>query len=97
MAGTTVIRLNTKYAPPSLFEMSCAISSRANLPLLICLLTQYGITHAFVFEFANVDDWRYYIDEEPAHWDIAKSIKDVLEKVQTVDFADGVFSGRLRE
>ncbi len=53
--------------------------------------------HAFVFEFASVDDWRLYIDEEPAHWNIAKSIKDVLEKVQEVDFEDGVFSGKLRD
>jgi len=58
---------------------------------------QYGITHAFVFEFANRDEWKYYIDSEPAHWDIAKSIKDVLEKVQTVDFEDGLFSGKLRD
>ena len=68
-----------------------------DLQFAYMLLTQYGITHAFVFEFANADDWRYYIDEDPAHWNIAKSIKDVLEKVQTVDFVDGVFSGKLRE
>lgn len=48
-------------------------------------------------ELANKEEWKYYIDQEPAHWDIAKSIKDVLEKVQTVDFVDGVFSGALRE
>jgi hypothetical protein len=61
----------------------------------VCL--QYGMRHAFVFEFANKEDWKYYIDQDPAHWGIAMSIKDtILEKVQTVDFVDGVFEGSLR-
>ncbi|OJJ45056.1 hypothetical protein ASPZODRAFT_70217 [Penicilliopsis zonata CBS 506.65] len=52
---------------------------------------QYGITHAFVVEFASEDDREYYVRRDPVHAAFVKSLDGVVEKGQVVDFTDGVF------
>ncbi|KAK1144827.1 hypothetical protein N8T08_004840 [Aspergillus melleus] len=52
---------------------------------------QHGITHAFVAEFASVEDRDYYVHEDPAHLAFVKSVGEVLERAQVIDFAPGVF------
>ncbi|OCK78967.1 hypothetical protein K432DRAFT_444246 [Lepidopterella palustris CBS 459.81] len=52
---------------------------------------QNGITHAFVVEFASAEDRDYYVTEDPSHQAFVKSIGDVVEKAQVVDFTGGAF------
>jgi hypothetical protein len=52
---------------------------------------QSGITHAFVSEFDNADDRRYYLEEDPVHLAFAKNVSGIAEKVQVVDFTPGAF------
>lgn len=50
-----------------------------------------GITHAFIMEFENAKDRDYYVHQDPAHLAFLKSLDGLVEKVQAVDFTDGVF------
>jgi hypothetical protein len=50
-----------------------------------------GITHAFVVEFENVEDRDYYVQHDPAHRAFVQSLDGVMEKVQVIDFSNGVF------
>ncbi|KAF8861030.1 stress responsive A/B barrel domain protein [Acephala macrosclerotiorum] len=50
-----------------------------------------GITHAFVEEFENEEDRKYYLETDPAHLAFVKSIGAVVKKAQVVDFTPGVF------
>lgn len=50
-----------------------------------------GITHAFVVEFASVEDRDYYVKEDPAHREFVKGLDGILEKAQVVDFTDRVY------
>jgi len=52
---------------------------------------QGGITHAFVVEFDNEEDRKYYLEKDPAHLAFVKSIGAVVKKAQVVDFTSGVF------
>ncbi|KAK2795360.1 hypothetical protein FQN50_009751 [Emmonsiellopsis sp. PD_5] len=52
---------------------------------------QDGITHAFVVEFENVEDRDYYVNKDPAHLDFVGGLGDVVQKVQVIDFTNGVF------
>jgi len=52
---------------------------------------QNGITHVFVSEFDSEEDRQYYLNKDPAHLAFVKSLAGVVEKVQSVDFAPGVF------
>ncbi|KAF2196703.1 hypothetical protein GQ43DRAFT_426059 [Delitschia confertaspora ATCC 74209] len=52
---------------------------------------QNGITHAFIMEFETEADRDYYLFKDPAHDAFKKLAGRVLEKVQAVDFTDGVF------
>ncbi|KAI9041334.1 Dabb family protein [Aspergillus affinis] len=52
---------------------------------------QHGITHVFVAEFASAEDRDYYVNEDPAHLAFVKSVGGIAEKVQVIDFTDGVF------
>ncbi|EPS32391.1 hypothetical protein PDE_07351 [Penicillium oxalicum 114-2] len=52
---------------------------------------QGGMTHAFVVEFASVEDRDYYVKEDPVHREFVQSLDGVLEKGQVVDFTPGVF------
>lgn len=52
---------------------------------------KYGIEYAFVVEFENDDDWRYYANEDPTHVSFKKEVDCLLEKTQRVDFTPGTF------
>jgi len=48
---------------------------------------QYG----FVMEFESEENWKYYLDEDPAHGEFKKGLKDAVEKVGCFDYQPGVF------
>ncbi|PYI10635.1 dabb-domain-containing protein [Aspergillus sclerotiicarbonarius CBS 121057] len=50
-----------------------------------------GITHVFVMQFENNQDREYYLTKDPAHIGFVKSIDGLVEKIQVVDFTEGVF------
>ncbi|KAF2454707.1 stress responsive A/B barrel domain-containing protein [Lineolata rhizophorae] len=52
---------------------------------------QGGLTHAFIVEFSNEEDRRYYLEEDAAHQAFVASIKDMLAQLRVVDFTPGVF------
>ncbi|KAI6082216.1 dabb-domain-containing protein [Hypoxylon rubiginosum] len=52
---------------------------------------QNGLSHAFIAQFENEDDRKYYLEEDPAHKEFVASIKDIIEKIQVVDFTPNVF------
>ncbi|KAL2160353.1 hypothetical protein VTH06DRAFT_1526 [Thermothelomyces fergusii] len=52
---------------------------------------QNGMTHGFVIEFASAEDRDYYVNTDPVHQSVVKSLKEVLEKITVVDFSDGVY------
>ncbi|CAJ2508869.1 Uu.00g138950.m01.CDS01 [Anthostomella pinea] len=52
---------------------------------------QNGITHTFVFQFENEDDRKHYIEKDAAHLEFIASIKNLVQKVQVVDFTPGVY------
>ncbi|PGG97904.1 hypothetical protein GX51_07078 [Blastomyces parvus] len=52
---------------------------------------QHGFTHAFVSRFETVEDRDYYIKRDPAHLAFVGGLSGVMDKVQVMDFADGVF------
>ncbi|KAI1760540.1 dabb-domain-containing protein [Hypoxylon sp. FL1150] len=52
---------------------------------------QNGLTHAFIAQFETEEDRKYYLEEDPAHKEFVASIKDIVEKVQVVDFTPDVF------
>lgn len=53
-------------------------------------INKNGITHAFVVEFEDDSDREYYVHKDPAHLGFVKSVQDLVEKVQVVDFTHGV-------
>jgi hypothetical protein len=50
-----------------------------------------GITHAFIEEFENEEDRKYYLEKDPAHLEFVKSVGGVVKRAQVVDFTPGVF------
>jgi len=52
---------------------------------------QGGFSHAFVSHFANEDDRKYYLEEDPAHLAFVKSLETLIQNVRVVDYAPGVF------
>jgi hypothetical protein len=42
-------------------------------------------------EFESAEDRDYYVRKDPAHLAFVKSIGDVIEKAQVLDFTPGVF------
>lgn len=58
-----------------------------------CWLTrkQAGYTHAFVVEFASEEDRKYYVEEDPAHWEFKKSLKGLMPNVGVMDFTPGEY------
>ncbi|KAI1385368.1 dabb-domain-containing protein [Hypoxylon trugodes] len=52
---------------------------------------QNGMTHAFITQFDNEEDRKYYAEKDPAHFEYIASVKDLLEKIQVVDFTPDVF------
>lgn len=49
------------------------------------------MTHIFIHEFNNAEDRDYYIRTDPAHLLFVQSAKSLIDKVQVVDFANGVW------
>ncbi|KAI2603058.1 stress responsive A/B barrel domain-containing protein [Hypoxylon fragiforme] len=53
---------------------------------------QNGLTHAFVVYFENgEEDREYYLKTDPVHMEFSVDIKELVEKIQVVDFTPGVF------
>ncbi|KAI1371960.1 dabb-domain-containing protein [Hypoxylon crocopeplum] len=52
---------------------------------------QNDMTYAFILQFENEEDRKYYLEKDPAHLEFGASIKDIIEKVQVVDFTPGAF------
>ncbi|PYH43348.1 Dabb family protein [Aspergillus saccharolyticus JOP 1030-1] len=50
-----------------------------------------GITHVFVMELESEEDREYYLNKDPDHLAFVKSLGPEIEKVQVVDFTNGVF------
>ncbi|KAH6651977.1 stress responsive A/B barrel domain-containing protein [Truncatella angustata] len=50
-----------------------------------------GFTHAFISQFDNEKDRTYYLEGDPAHLSFVKSIGDILDKHQVIDFTPGIF------
>ena len=42
-------------------------------------------------EFENEEDRKYYLEQDPAHLAFVKSLKDIVEKAQIVDYEPSVF------
>ena len=42
-------------------------------------------------EFGSEEDWKYYLDEDPAHGEFKGLLKDVVEKVGCFDYVPGGF------
>lgn len=53
---------------------------------------KHGVTHAFVVEFASVEDREYYVKQDPAHIAFVKKVIPFLAKPYIVDFTPGEFS-----
>lgn len=52
---------------------------------------QADFSHGFVVEFASEEDRRYYVEEDPAHLEFKKKVKEVVEKVGVVDYTPGEY------
>ncbi|CRG83469.1 hypothetical protein PISL3812_00820 [Talaromyces islandicus] len=52
---------------------------------------QNGATHIFTMDFQTAEDRDYYVRADPAHLLFVQSVGSVLDKVQVVDFAAGVW------
>lgn len=50
-----------------------------------------GFTHAFISEFENPEDRKYFSESDPAHMAFIASMEGIVEKRQVVDFCPGVF------
>ena len=74
-------------------NLSSEKTKQKNLTLICFHVTsfQHGISHAFVSEFENEMDRKYYLEEDPAHLDFVKSIGEVIARVTVVDFVPGEF------
>ncbi|EKV06010.1 hypothetical protein PDIG_71810 [Penicillium digitatum PHI26] len=51
---------------------------------------QSGMTHAFIVEFESAADRDYYVQSDPSHLAFVKTLDGLVEKVQVIDFTDGV-------
>ena len=51
---------------------------------------QGAFTHAFISEFQNAEDRKYYLEKDPAHLEFVASLESVVENVRVVDFEPGV-------
>ncbi|KAG9229688.1 hypothetical protein BJ875DRAFT_507791 [Amylocarpus encephaloides] len=52
---------------------------------------QGGFSHGFVSHFANEQDRRYYIEEDPAHQAFVKSLDGIIQNVRVVDYEPGKY------
>ncbi len=42
-------------------------------------------------EFESEEDWKYYLEKDPAHLEFKQSLKPFAEKVGCLDYQPGVF------
>lgn len=47
------------------------------------------MTHAFLMEFENAEDQKYYLKMDPSHTELAQYIRDAVEGIQIMDFIPG--------
>ncbi|KAF2266611.1 hypothetical protein CC78DRAFT_513242 [Lojkania enalia] len=52
---------------------------------------QNGMTHAFILRFYSKEDRNYYVEFDPVHQKFKEAATAVVEKVQVVDFQEGIF------
>ncbi|KAI1197470.1 stress responsive A/B barrel domain-containing protein [Nemania serpens] len=52
---------------------------------------QNGFTHCFISKFENEDDRKYYVEGDPAHLGIIKTLVPKLDKIQVLDFTPGEY------
>ncbi|KAI2471072.1 dabb-domain-containing protein [Annulohypoxylon bovei var. microspora] len=52
---------------------------------------QDGMTHAFILQFENEEDRKYFLEKDPTHLEFSAGMRDTVEKVQVIDFTPGVF------
>ena len=52
---------------------------------------QGAFSHAFVSHFANMEDRRYYLEEDPARLEFMNSLENIIQNVRVVDYDPGVF------
>jgi hypothetical protein len=50
-----------------------------------------GITHIFIEEFESEEDRNYYLEKDSGHKEFVKSLGELVEKIQIIDFVPGVF------
>ncbi|KAM0806196.1 hypothetical protein BDR22DRAFT_827981 [Usnea florida] len=50
-----------------------------------------GYSHAFVVEFANEEDRKYYVEEDQAHLEFKKVVRELVDKIGVVDYTPGVY------
>jgi len=59
--------------------------------VIVLIAYKGGITHAFIVEFESKEHRDYYVNEDLAHTAFKEIAGKVVERVQVVDFTDGVF------
>ena len=42
-------------------------------------------------EFASEEDRKYYVEEDPAHWEFKKSLKGLMANVGVIDYTPGEY------
>ncbi|PSS20410.1 hypothetical protein M430DRAFT_138873 [Amorphotheca resinae ATCC 22711] len=50
-----------------------------------------GFSHGFVSHFANEEDRRYYLEEDPVHLEFVKSLGPIIQNVRVVDYTPGEY------
>lgn len=67
------------------------VERRVPCSFLRCSFLQDGITHAWVMEFENEEDWKYYLEKEVANVDLDKEMLQYVKHAQVVDFKPDQF------
>ena len=55
------------------------------------LLLQGAFTHGFVSHFANEEDRKYYLEQDPAHKAFVESLDGIIQNMRIVDYEPGAF------
>lgn len=48
------------------------------------------MTHVFIAEFETFQDRDYYVSRDRVHLELGVELRKIVERVQVVDFSDGV-------
>lgn len=87
MEASTTARKDTRYVNSDRFWV---VMDMCDLRLTT-YDHQSGISHAFISEFENEEDRKYYLHKDPAHLDFIKSVAGIVAKGQVIDFTPGAF------